>query len=77
MASSNGWAIARAVVNRPNLLLADEPTAHLDAATATDVADIFLEFHRVGVTVVVATCDANLFAGNTVKRINLDHGKMV
>lgn len=56
-------AIARAVVHRPALLLADEPTAYLDAETARDVANIFIEFHRVGVTVMAATYDAGLFPG--------------
>ena len=67
-------AIARAVVNRPSLLLADEPTAHLDPATATEVAQIFRDFHQVGVTVVIATYDAGLFAG--ARRITLDHGRL-
>lgn len=66
-------AIARAVVGRPRLLLADEPTAHLDAETAADVARIFAEFHRVGVTVVVATYDPRLFPW--ARRIRLDHGR--
>lgn len=68
-------AIARAVVNRPNLLLADEPTAHLDEETARDVANIFDEFHRVGVTVVLATYDRNLFPQGRLLR--LDHGHRV
>lgn len=68
-------AIARAVVSRPNLLLADEPTAHLDPATARDVADIFLDFHRVGVTVLIATYDDSLFAG--ARRLVLDHGRLL
>lgn len=68
-------AIARAVVNRPNLLLADEPTAHLDPDTARDVAQIFRDFHQVGVTVVIATYDSPLFAG--ARRIVLDHGRVV
>lgn len=68
-------AIARAVVSRPNLLLADEPTAHLDAETAKDVAQIFRDFHQVGVTVVVATYDVALFAD--ARRVMLGHGRLV
>ncbi len=66
-------AIARAVVSRPNLLLADEPTAHLDTETASDVARIFAEFHRVGVTVVIATYDPSLFSQG--RRLHMDHGR--
>jgi cell division transport system ATP-binding protein len=68
-------AIARAVVHRPTLLLADEPTAYLDAETAHDVANIFIEFHRVGVTVLLATYDDSLFPG--ARRLRLDHGSVV
>lgn len=68
-------AIARAVVNRPNLLLADEPTAHLDSETAADVARIFHEFHHVGVTVLIATYANELFPG--ARRVQLDHGKLL
>src|SRR6185369_7811409 len=50
-------AIARAVVNRPALLLADEPTANLDADSAARILDIFVDFHRVGVTVLIASHD--------------------
>lgn len=67
-------AIARAVVGRPGLLLADEPTAHLDPDTARDVAAIFHDFHQVGVTVIVATYDGALFPG--ARRISLDHGRL-
>ena len=68
-------AIARAVVNRPSLLLADEPTAHLDAETAADVARIFHEFHHVGVTVLIATYANDLFPG--ARRLQLDHGRLL
>lgn len=68
-------AIARAVVNRPSLLLADEPTAHLDAETAADVARIFHEFHDVGVTLLIATYAHELFPA--ARRLQLDHGKML
>jgi cell division transport system ATP-binding protein len=67
-------AIARAVVGRPGLLLADEPTAHLDPDTARDVAGIFREFHQVGVTVLIATYDATLFP--EARQIRLDHGHL-
>lgn len=67
-------AIARAVVHRPGLLIADEPTAYLDAVTAAEVAAIFIEFHRVGVTVLVATYDDRLFPG--ARRLYLDHGRL-
>ncbi|MCK9283081.1 MAG: ATP-binding cassette domain-containing protein [Rhodocyclaceae bacterium] len=69
-------SIARAVVNRPNLLLADEPTAHLDAETARDVADIFLDFHRVGVTVFIATYDDHYFEAAAPRKLVLSHGQL-
>jgi cell division transport system ATP-binding protein len=49
--------IARAIVHRPSLLLADEPTANLDIDYAQDIVDILRSFHQVGVTVVVSTHD--------------------
>ncbi|MFM9968514.1 MAG: cell division ATP-binding protein FtsE [Burkholderiales bacterium] len=49
--------IARAVVNRPNIILADEPTASLDPDNAQAVMEIFRSFHQVGVTILVATHD--------------------
>jgi cell division transport system ATP-binding protein len=67
-------AIARAVAHRPALLLADEPTAYLDSDTARDVANIFIEFQRVGVTVLAATYDDSLFPG--ARRLRLDHGRL-
>ena len=53
-------AIARAVVNRPAILIADEPTANLDAGSAADILDIFSAFQQVGVTVLIATHDRAL-----------------
>ena len=49
--------IARAIVHRPSLLLADEPTANLDIDYAQEIVDILRSFHQVGVTVVVSTHD--------------------
>lgn len=62
-------AIARAVVNRPALLIADEPTSNLDGAQSMEIGEIFRAFNQVGVTVVVATHDTALaerFASRTV-----------
>jgi cell division transport system ATP-binding protein len=61
-------AIARAVVNRPAILIADEPTANLDAASAADILDIFASFNQVGVTVLVATHDEGLI-GRYARRV--------
>ncbi|HUY04003.1 MAG TPA: ATP-binding cassette domain-containing protein [Rhodocyclaceae bacterium] len=70
-------AIARAVVSRPGILLADEPTAHLDPDTAVEIAAIFRDFHQVGVTVLIATYDGALFAPFASRRLVLDHGKLM
>ncbi len=69
--------IARAVVNRPSLLVADEPTAGLDSAAAIDVMEIFRAFNRVGVTVLVASHDAALVARFGTRAVRLDHGRVV
>ncbi|GHT87929.1 GMP synthase [Betaproteobacteria bacterium] len=70
-------AIARAIVNRPLILIADEPTAHLDADYAADIASLFKSFNSAGVTVLVSTHDASLFARWAPRRITLDHGRLV
>jgi len=49
--------IARAVVNRPPILLADEPTGNLDAALSDEIMDLFHAFNQYGVTVLIATHD--------------------
>jgi cell division transport system ATP-binding protein len=70
-------AIARAVVNRPALLIADEPTANLDAESAGRILDIFVEFNRVGVTVLIATHDRELVARYGRKRLHLEDGRIL
>lgn len=54
--------IARAVVNKPQLLLADEPTGNLDPKLSAEIMNLFQEFNRVGVTVLVASHDLGLVA---------------
>lgn len=70
-------AIARAVVNRPTILLADEPTGNLDSESATEILEIFADFHRVGVTVVVATHDQNFIERYRPTVLRLDHGRLL
>lgn len=67
-------AIARAIVHRPSILLADEPTAHVDAAHAGEIAELFRSFHQVGVTVVIATHDPALAARLGARVIVLSNG---
>ena len=69
-------AIARAVVNRPTILLADEPTANLDRETAADILDIFAAFHQVGVTVVIATHDPQWMAHLSPRILRLERGRL-
>jgi cell division transport system ATP-binding protein len=69
-------AIARAVVNRPALLVADEPTANLDADSATRILEIFVAFHQVGVTVLIATHDQALVARYGKRVLRLEGGRI-
>jgi cell division transport system ATP-binding protein len=69
--------IARAVVNRPGILLADEPTGNLDPDAAAEVMEIFRAFNQVGVTVLVATHDAALVDRFGTRAVRLDHGRVV
>jgi cell division transport system ATP-binding protein len=70
-------AIARAVVNRPTVLIADEPTGNLDTESATEILEIFSAFHQVGVTVVIATHDQNWIARYHPNVLRLDHGRLL
>jgi cell division transport system ATP-binding protein len=69
-------AIARAVVNRPAVLVADEPTANLDADSAARILDIFVAFHQVGVTLLVATHDQALISRYGKRALRLAAGRL-
>jgi len=69
-------AIARAVVNRPAMLVADEPTANLDAESAGRIIDIFVSFHQVGVTLLIATHDQALIGRYGKRVLRLVEGKL-
>ncbi len=68
--------IARAVVHRPAILIADEPTGNLDSAYAQDIMAMFYSFHQVGVTVLIATHDTGLLEDNRHRVIVLRQGKL-
>jgi cell division transport system ATP-binding protein len=68
--------IARAIVSKPPLLVADEPTGNLDAALAAEIMGLFKRFNEVGVTVVVATHDLNLVRESGAREIVLDDGRI-
>ncbi len=69
-------AIARAVVSRPSILIADEPTGNLDASYAADIMAIFHAFHQVGVTVIMATHDALGMSVSQNRILHLSHGEL-
>ena len=68
--------IARAVVNKPPLLLADEPTGNLDSKLSDEILDLFLDFHHHGVTVLIATHDLHLIDRARRRVIELNHGEL-
>jgi cell division transport system ATP-binding protein len=69
-------AIARAVVHRPAILIADEPTGNLDAVHAVEIGELFRSFNQVGVTVVIATHDEAFAARLKPRLISLAEGRV-
>lgn len=69
--------IARAVVNRPALLLADEPTGNLDPALALEIMQLFEQFNQVGVTVLIASHDLDILRKMKKKVITLREGRLL
>jgi cell division transport system ATP-binding protein len=67
-------AIARAIVGRPAILMADEPTGNLDENYARDIIELFQSFHQVGVTVIIATHDAKGIAQQGEQILKLEQG---
>ena len=69
--------IARAVVHKPMLLLADEPTGNLDPVLSREIMQIFVDFHQVGVTVLVASHDLNLIEELQKPVLTLNRGELI
>ena len=69
--------IARAVVNKPPVLLADEPTGNLDSELSREILEIFRQFNQVGVCVLIATHDLNLVRQGGCRQLVLNQGKLI
>lgn len=69
--------IARAVVNKPPVLLADEPTGNLDPELSAEIMNLFFEFNQVGVTVLIATHDISLIRTMSMRVLGLADGQLV
>ena len=69
--------IARAVVNKPRLLLADEPTGNLDPALSAEIMNLFEQFNRVGVTVLIASHDLALISRMQHRIVTLRQGRLI
>ncbi len=69
-------SIARAIVNKPLILLADEPTGNLDPDLARDIMGLFQQFHQVGVTLLVASHDLALIAKMPHRVVSLQRGRL-
>jgi cell division transport system ATP-binding protein len=69
--------IARAVVSKPPVLIADEPTGNLDPDLAREVMNLFRRFNEVGVTILIATHDVHLIGQFGVRRLHIEKGQLV
>lgn len=69
--------IARAVVTRPRILLADEPTGNLDPDLSVHIMDLFARFNHVGATVIIASHDVQLIKSMGLRMLQLEHGEIV
>lgn len=69
--------IARAIVNRPPLLLADEPTGNLDPKLSMEIIRLFEDFNQAGVSVFIATHDLGLIARMKYRTLTLKQGRMI
>jgi len=69
--------IARAIVHKPPVILADEPTGNLDPELAAEIMELFREFNQVGVTILIASHDLSLISRMGGRLLRLQQGKLV
>lgn len=70
-------AIARAVIGRPDILLADEPTGNVDPELSERLLHLFAELHRLGTTIIVATHEHQLLQKFDMPRMELQNGEVI
>jgi len=63
-------------VNRPTILLADEPTGNLDTEYSSEIMNIFRSFHQVGVTLLISTHDEGVLRQFPARALHLKHGEL-
>lgn len=69
--------IARAVVNKPPMIIADEPTGNLDPELSAEIMELFEQFQNVGVTILIASHDISLIQRMNHRVLRLDHGELM
>jgi len=69
--------IARAVVSKPPVVLADEPTGNLDPELSREIINLFLQFNQVGVTMIIASHDISLIQQFGKRMLTLKEGRMI
>lgn len=70
-------AVARALLNNPDIILADEPTGNLDPETSEEIVKLFIEIKNSGKTVIMATHDYSLFKRFTARTLKVDNGMVL
>ena len=69
-------SIARAILNKPDLILADEPTGNLDPATSKEIMNLLVDINNQGSTVLMATHDYDMISNFPKKTLRLEDGKL-
>jgi cell division transport system ATP-binding protein len=69
-------SIARAILNNPNLILADEPTGNLDPGTSNEIMELILDINSKGSTILMATHDYNMIAAYPKRTLRVENGKL-
>ena len=69
-------SIARAILNKPNLILADEPTGNLDPATSKEIMNLLLEINNQGTTILMATHDYDMISKFPNRTLRIEDGKL-